>query len=220
MIKTLLTGALTSLAVVSLAAETTTWKQGLKGYRGTQDTYLVKLAKDKSMNGKAVLSLTSAEPANPREDRVMIRFTALNLPPKAKITKATLRLYAFDLKPGKPAPVDPVLNVSPVSADWNEKEATWNEAVKGKAWNRPGGDFGPVETSVTVPLKDFKPGWLEFDVTKSLQTMLTEGKNYGWLIRSEAARGNNNATILFRDWEFPKETDPELVVTWELALPE
>lgn len=215
--------ALTALLVVigcGLTAETSTWKQGLKGYRGTRDTYLTKLNSDRSMNGKAVLSLTSNEAANPRQDRILICFDNLGLPQKARIVSAKIRLYAFSMIPGKPTPVDPVLCAAALLSPWNEKEASWNESEKGKAWNTPGGDFSTENTRTVVPIEGFKPGWIEFDVGNSLAKMLAEGKCHGWIIYSSATKNNNNATISFRDWEFPGDSDPELVVEWDIALPE
>jgi len=142
----------------------------------------------------------------------LIRFDLSALPADAKITQATLRLNVYE---DQTAPLQ--THLYRMLQAWEERQATWQQATSGQAWDAPGalgaGDRAAT-SSADVPLAavgDFT----EWNVTADVQDFATgNAANYGWQITGDAS-ANQLYKLVSSDWNEPERL-PELSLEYTL----
>lgn len=187
---------------------TVTLQQGLDGYSGSSDTYLSFWHKNTTQGHRSYIF--------DRRSRYvpLYRFAVFQseggpVPDGAVIESAVLSLYKYST-------YNYSYRLNRLLVDWDEDEATWQVSVSGVPWSVAGaGGAGSDYESTTAASASigWSPGWLEFDLTESLQGMSAGNANYGWRVR--AVSGNSN-TKRFRSSEFNSAPDfrPRLVVRY------
>ena len=198
-----------NIQVLPGASGTITLQQGMAGYFGTQDTYLSTYSKSGVAGAQSVIydENNSYSP--------LVRFNIFAseggiIPEGAVIQQAKLHLYKANSYAAS-------WGVHRLLRDWNESQASWNHFQTNQAWavggaNGVGVDYVGVADSTTA--SGWGSGWVEFDVTSSLQMMQSNGANYGWrIIRSAGDRYNLKR---FNSKEFMTDVTlrPKLVITY------
>ena len=90
---------------------------------------------------------------------------------------------------------DHIYGAHRVLVPWNESQATWLESGPGVPWSVAGADG--LGTDIAAQADDqaavgWDPGWVEFDVTASVQQVSVGGSaNYGWRLYPLGGNGNN-----------------------------
>lgn len=135
------------------------------------------------------------------------------VPNGANIGSATLSLYKY-------SSYNMVYAVHRVLLDWSESSATWNLRLPGLAWSAVGANGMGTDLAATPDASaatDFNPGWINFDVTASVQAMSQAPAlaNYGW--RLKAVSGYTSAIKRFYASEFTgaPALRPKLVISYE-----
>jgi hypothetical protein len=115
--------------------------------------------------------------------------TKLGLPPKARVTKATVSFYVWDPSSSGKAKVC----VFPLKTEWDEESVTWREPAAGRSWKGGqsfalGADAGEAGAGVVVEPEQGNdtadpPIEYQLDVTDLVRAWL-DGKapNYGLAI--------------------------------------
>ena len=148
----------------------------------------------------------------------LIRFSIFQseggpVPNGARITSATLSLYKY-------TSYNMVFALHRVLQDWSEKGATWDQRLPGISWvsagaNALGADIGltPDATAST----DFNPGWINFDVTSSVQNMAlgTSGPNYGWRLKGASGYISGLKRMYSSEFVGMPAQRPKLVITYQ-----
>lgn len=161
-------------------------QDGLNGYSGTTDTFLNSTHTTLPMGSQEQLdSIKNA--FNP-----LVRFAIFSneggpVPQGATITFAALALY-------KSSYYDYTYRAHRLLSDWIENEATWSEAADGIPWDEPGAAGIGTDYAVNGSLEvyaDWDPGWVELDVTDTVQSMSLGGQsNSGWQLIAGTGNGN------------------------------
>jgi len=131
--------------------------------------------------------------------RSFVQFDLSYIPSGSTINSATLNLYMFS------APsMSIVYEVNRVTASWNENTTTWN--------NQP-------SNASTTATNSTGSGWLSWDVTSDVQSMVTGAfTNYGWVVRDqgEGASGEGNRLGKFYSKEYTTDTTlrPKLEISY------
>ncbi|MFZ3081480.1 Ig-like domain-containing protein [Rhodoferax ferrireducens] len=135
------------------------------------------------------------------------------VPNGTKITSATLSLYKFSY-------YNMVYGVHRVLVDWSESSATWNRRLPGLSWSTAGANGLGMDIAATpdaLASINFNPGWINFDVTSSVQGMslAPSPANFGW--RLKGVSGYTSAIKMFYSSEFAgmPSLRPKLVITYE-----
>ena len=164
---------------------TVTLQDGLGGYTGTRDTYLYEYHNTVNFGTRTVLE----DKATVSRFRTLVRFAIFQseggpVPDGATVTSAKLSLYKF-------SSYDYVYRLRPLLANWVETEATWQVSRLGVPWASPGATGIGTDLAATYDAQAstaFNPGWVDFDVTNGVRTIVTGRANYGWLL--EPVSGN------------------------------
>ncbi|NLE76340.1 MAG: DNRLRE domain-containing protein, partial [Chloroflexi bacterium] len=180
-------------------------KHGLDNYALGADTWLDLWNPDANFGWNDFMVSRHANVRN-----LLVQFGGLEqfVPAGARIREATLHLTAFSAL--RPDPQE--LHVAPVLTGWDYAAATWNQAVMGMPWSRPGGDFGVAADSVVVNA----PGVYAWDVTAIVQDWVDGAMpNFGFGLWSETQPRTT-------DWRFhtTESADvmgrPELVIVYDI----
>jgi len=134
------------------------------------------------------------------------------VPNGSQITSVVLSLYKY-------SSYDMTYAVHRVLNDWSESGATWNVRMSGVPWTVAGGagmgsDIDSVADATAAT--DFNPGWINFDVTASVQRMSTASQvNFGWRLRG--VTGNVSGLKKFHASEFTSTPSlrPKLVIIYQ-----
>ena len=142
---TLRIGLVALLLSGSAHAATVVLQNGLNGYVGCADTYVV-MASDRAQGAKTNLVVEGYHCTLCIDQRALIRFDLTAVPAGADVSKATLSVYSID----QPRPGASRIHVHRVTRLWAETTAAWYTASTGTLWTTEGGDFYPVaDTSYT-----------------------------------------------------------------------
>ena len=210
-------GASTTSAVVSITvapasggAGTITLQRGA-GPSVVSDTYLSTYHKTLSFGANTILlDKLSDYPS-------LMRFAIFQseggpIPNGTNIKSATLSLYKY-------SSYDMVFAVHRLRLDWSESSATWNLRQSGLPWTTAGANGLGTDIALTpdaMAATDFNPGWINFDVTSSVQEMSLAPTlaNYGW--RLKGVSGSTTALKKFYASEFAGTPSlrPKLVITY------
>jgi hypothetical protein len=149
---------------------------------------------------------------------VLLRFAIFEseggpVPDGATIKSAVLSLY-------KPTNYDMVYGLHRMLVSWTENGATWDQTGAGSAWNVPGAngsDVDYVSVADATASIGYGPGWINFDVTKSVSQMaLTAGStNFGWRLKGASGYISGFKRFYSSEYEVSSELRPKLVVTYQ-----
>ena len=193
----------TGTGLCSSVPQTLTFRDGVGGYTGTQDTYLAEATPAAPQGSLDTWRWDTEDPAPSREFG-LIRFDGIlgpgpgQIPAGATITSATLTLNVFN------AGVAPTGDINLVSVDWSEALTTWNN-FGGEAGVQAD-EFGASAGSAPIAL-----GNQTVNVTSSVQAWVDgTSTNYGWIFRP-----NNNDGVQVRSAEYATLAErPQLSVTY------
>ena len=128
--------ALLTCLAASLNGGTLVLQNGLNGYSGCSDTYLV-MGADNAQGAKDKLVVEGYHCSACIDQRALIRFDLSSRPSSGDISSAALSIYSIDQPRPGPARVD----VYRVNRSWSEGVAGWMTAEPTIGWARQGGDF-------------------------------------------------------------------------------
>ena len=117
-------------------------------------------------------------------------------------------------------PYNMVFALHRVLQDWSESSATWNQRLPGIGWVTAGANALGADIGLTPDANastDFNPGWINFDVTSSVQTMGlgTSGLNYGWRLKSVSGNISGLKRIYSSEFAGMPDQRPKLVITYD-----
>lgn len=148
-----------------------------------------------------------------KADNSLLRFNMTSIPRGARVTSATLELYAYwDISSGPGSSI----GVHRVTRDWVEGTGTgtgasWNEREPGTSWSSGGGDYD----STAAAISDSPPsttGWHEWDVTHLVNDWSTGTyPNQGLILVAE----NSTTLVGFRSSDYSNSSHrPKLTITY------
>jgi hypothetical protein len=196
------------LVVSFLYADTLTLQQGLNGFSGFSDTYIV-MTTDSTPSLSPELVVEGYHCSACIDERALIRIDLSSLAKNMTIDKAELLVFS----PSQPRPGSGVVEVYKVSRSWVDSEANWFNATENAKWSKAGGDVlsGSVAkleygTQVNV--------WHKLDVTKAVKDFIADpASNFGLMLRLSPAM----LTVTYVSSQGPQEKRPKLVLTYPSA---
>ena len=178
---------------------TATLQQGMGGYLGATDTHLYQFSPNAQYCNTSLITIDSKQ-----RYAGLLRFDLAGLAPSIDVQKATLRIYAAGWwESGSNLQVDAFV----ISRTVEACQATWNQATAGHAWAVPG--CGSTTTDRrAAPEAGFSASgiarWYEMDVTGIVQSWISGAvPNNGWLLRSQAATGDQAFLFASADYSEP-----------------
>jgi hypothetical protein len=171
-----LLSVLVALASPAVAQTTVTLQEGLNSYTGTTDTDAWSGDPDANRGTQQSILL------NWSTNFALIRFPIFAseggpVPNGATISSATLSLY-------KSNNLDSNFQAQRLLRDWNETQATWNNAAAATPWQTPGAQ-GAMDVASSADGQGSvgaAPAWLDINVTSGLQAFAGGAANYGWKV--------------------------------------
>ena len=156
-------------------------QQGLEGYAGTTDTYILAWEPEGNSGNQANIRV--------KNDSVysgLLRFDLSSLPPGATIHGAKLSLFTYNRDKNQALQ----LQVHGLLRPWEEAKATWVRASLDNPWGIPGADdtvtdrdADPVASTSIAALNV----WYELDLTPLVQRWAASPEsNHGMLLRGES----------------------------------
>ena len=198
-----------SITVLPGASGTVELQEGLNGYNGTRDTYLSTYSKN-SNYGNSSLMYDETSSYTQLFQFAIFQREGGPVPDNAVIQAATLRVYKYSA-------YDPVYSVYRMLRPWDEVQATWNVARSGESWSGLGASAAGSDYLATADAQkqaSWSAGWLEFDVSASLQAMQSGAGNYGWRLRRTGGDGANLKKLYSSEATADPGKRPMLVVTY------
>lgn len=192
-------------------AGTVVLQRGVNGYAGSADTYLSSYHKSLSFGSNSIMQDSKSYYS------MMARFAIFQseggpIPDGATIQSARLAFYKY-------SSYNMVYGVHRVLKNWSEGTANWSQTGASGAWSEGGGNGSGTDYQATpdaTASSSFDPGWIEFDVTASVQQMggSTPTGNFGWRLR--AISGYTSALKKFHTSEYGGSIDlrPKLTITY------
>ncbi|WP_296443761.1 DNRLRE domain-containing protein [Rhodoferax sp. UBA5149] len=134
------------------------------------------------------------------------------VPNGTNIKSATLSLYKY-------SSYNMVFAVHRVLLDWSESSATWNLRLPGLPWTTVGANGLGTDIALTpdaLASTDFNPGWIDFDVTASVQEMSLASSlaNYGWRLKGVSGYTSALKKIYASEFTGAPSLRPKLVITY------
>jgi hypothetical protein len=210
--------------IQSVSAATIVFQDGLNGYTGTQDTFIMYNSENNfGIRNIIYLKELSGAGYTDRTANALFSFDISAIPANMHITSATLSLYkALET-------VDPIGSLYKItSGPWVEGNANgsplngapdWFDRAHGTApWNIPGlgagTDYDPTPSD-SVALA--APGWYDWDTTSIVDDWYTgTSANYGFVLKASG----QSLYQIFVSSEFNSSYEylrPKLTVTYEPA---
>ncbi len=184
---------------------TVSYRQGVDGYDGEEDTSISQWAQTTNRGGASVVSVRSKGVTH-----TLIRFALPDVPEGSTVLSAKLRLYLSGRSNGQPL----ALRAYRLLRPWKEMEATWIQASRGSSWQSPGAsgsadrDMDPIDS---VMLSD--TGFYELDVTSAARVWgRNPRQNFGLILTGEA---DGSVEYYFDSGEVGTQSlRPELTLTY------
>lgn len=201
--------AIVSITVLPGVGGTVELQEGLGGYAGTRDTYLSTYSKSSNYGSSTLMYDETSSYTQ------LVRFAIFQreggpVPDGAVIQSARLKLYKY-------SGYSPLYGVFRMLRNWEEKQASWNGPRTGESWTvlgagSAGSDYhATADNQVQAP---WSAGWLDFDVTASLQAMQSGASNHGWRLRRLGGDSANLKKFYTREASADTSKRPMLVVTY------
>jgi len=181
------------------------FRQGVRGYEGSQDTQIRQADPDTSYADATSVSVDSSDPSD-NDNHILIRFDGLFddglVPLDREIVQATLSISAFN--PGDGATIHRML------VDWVDT-VTWNGGFGGDGIQADDVDAVAVPDTSSVGTT----GVVEIDVTTSLQAWQADpSSNKGWAFLPTGSNGWDFSTS-----EATETSRPQLTVVYRTTPP-
>ena len=142
-----------------------------------------------------------------KEYRGLLEFNLHAVPYGAKVLSATLEL---DLNSSSGA--DSPVNIHRLTQPWTEDGVTWLSRDGSSTWTTPGGDYDPTVSSTFLAAA---PGTVSADVTDLVRGWVSgQTDNYGMLLRSPTASGNNEKRYTSSDDDTDPTLHPKLTISY------
>ena len=135
------------------------------------------------------------------------------VPNGARITSATLSLYKY-------SSYNMVFAVHRVLQDWSESTATWNQRTPGLSWSTAGANGLGTDIASAPDASastDFNPGWINFDLTSSVQAMSLAPAlaNYGWRLKGVSGYSSAIKRMYSSEFTGMPLLRPKLAIVYE-----
>ncbi len=203
------------------AVTTVSFRQGLAGYTGAQDTQLWAETPTNNYAGAELLTadLDTGSAAGNQEGEILVRFNSLfgdspgQVPSNAVIHSAKLILFTPASPAGADYDSDDTFRAHRMLAEWND-DATWNSLVNGVSADNI--EAASSASFSLVPEVDGAPAI--FDVTSDIDLFRNGTPNRGWVIRPSTSGAGNGWTMASSELaSFPAQR-PTLEITYSLPL--
>jgi len=204
------------------AVTNVSFRQGLSGYSGAQDTQI--WAQTPATNNAATALLTadldtSSTFGGNQEGQVLVRFDALfgtgagQVPANAIIHSVKLICFTPLSPTGADYDSSDTFRAHRMIADWNDA-ATWNSLANGVSTDNAEAASSP--TFSLVPEVDGAPAI--FDVTSDVELFRNGTTNRGWLLRPSSGGSGNGWSLASSEYAVNPSQRPTLEITYSLAL--
>ena len=205
------------------AVTNATFRQGLAGYTGAQDTQIG--AETPATNHAATLDLTadldtSSSTAGNQEAQVLVRFDSLfgsaagQVPTNAIIHSAKLLLRTPVNTTGTSYDSADTFRAHRMIIDWNDT-ATWNSLGGGVSANDVESASAP--TFSLVPSVDGAPAI--YDVTSDIELFQAGTPNRGWVIRPSSSGTSDGWTLKSGETTSDQTLRPILEIIYSITTP-
>lgn len=192
-----------------------TLQQGINGYHGFSDTYIDAASSHSNFNSAASYVIQSLG-----SSRALLRFQLPSLPAEATLDRAELKLF-YQSK--DPPWYTLWLRLYDLRRDWNESQATWNQASSGHSWAEAGAGnctydrICPQETDLWLGA----PGrWYSFDVTDLAKRWRSSpSSNHGVLIQGWQADNKPLHASIASGASWDTYSRPKLILYYHLPTP-
>jgi hypothetical protein len=176
--------------VPSVTPETVVMQNGLRHYRGAEDTYLSAWAPETTFGDSDTLFLRGDG-----AKRILLRFEDLPVPTDASVRSAELALYR--LSPS----AEMRIRVCPVDQAWDDHQASWQWALVGQRWSVPGGRSSCHSRGWELG----SDRWLRIRVTPFVQEWVqSPGTNRGLLLIAYGDQSVQTEWASAEYWELAK----------------
>jgi hypothetical protein len=191
------------------AAETVTYQQGVDGYGGCMDTYVV-MSTDSTPADATTLIVEGYHCSACIDQRTLIRYDMASIDKNATIIKAELMVYS----PRQPRPGAGTVRAYKISRAWTPADANWFNATQSVRWTKAGADFDTVPQA-TLTYTTQVNVWHTLDVTAAIKGFVSNPEtNYGLLLKLDPAM----YTVAYVSSEGATTSQrPKLVVTYSTA---
>ena len=159
-----------------LYSETLVLQNGLNGYDGCTDTYVV-MGSNNTQGLKDKLVLEGYHCPSCVDQRVLIRFDLSGFPSATKISKASIALYSTD----QPRPGGSTVTIHKITNAWEETEASWIYAKKDKLWEKEGADF-TTDVAATYKYGEELNEWHTITITEIIQEYIQNPESNNGLL--------------------------------------
>lgn len=134
------------------------------------------------------------------------------VPNGANIQSATLSLFKY-------SSYNMTFAVHRVLLDWSESAATWRLRLPGSPWSTAGANGLGTDIALTpdaLASTDFNPGWINFDVTSSVNEMSIAPtfSNYGWRLKGVSGYASAVKKIYASEFTGTPSLRPKLSITY------
>lgn len=134
------------------------------------------------------------------------------VPNGTNIKSATLSLYKY-------SSYNMTFAVHRVLLDWSESAATWTLRLPGLPWSTVGANGLGTDIALTpdaLASTDFNPGWINFDVTSSVNEMSIAPtlSNYGWRLKGVSGYASAVKKIYASEFTGTPSLRPKLSITY------
>jgi hypothetical protein len=188
------------------ATVTVTFRQGVDGYTGAQDTYISSYSPNTNYHLDHPVQIRT-----PDLIASLFRFDVSSIPRDAHVIRATLSLYAVSRSNSGPLHAW----IYPVLRPWVVDQATWTRPLAGQTWaaagcNEPGVDRAgdPLDRRYV----EYISTWYEWDVTEAVRGWVQNpSANYGLVLK---AYGDVKVMYTFASGEDSVSIRPKLTITY------
>jgi hypothetical protein len=195
-------------AVRIASTDTLTLQQGLNGFNGFTDTYIV-MSTDSTPDASTQLVVEGYHCSACIDERALIKIDLSGVSPKAAIGKAELQLFS----PSQPRAGAGTVRAVKIAKPWIAAEADWWNASKSLKWTNSGGDY------VSKPVSTLNYGtqvnvWHKLDVTQAVRDFIADpASNNGLILMLDPAM----LTVTYVSSEGVQERRPKLVIAYSDA---
>lgn len=198
------------LILTSFAAwgDTLTLQQGLNGFSGFSDTYVV-MSTDSTPSLSSELVVEGYHCSACIDERALLRIDLSTIDKNRTISKAELQLYS----PSQPRAGAGVVEAYTMTRTWVDSSANWFNATPGVKWTKAGGDYLTAATA-TLNYGTQINVWHKLDVTKAVKEFVADpASNLGFMLKLDPAM----LTVTYVSSQGAQEKRPKLVIAYSAA---
>jgi hypothetical protein len=196
---------LTIICAAFISADTLTLQQGLNGFTGFRDTYIV-MSTDSTPDVSDQLVVEGYHCSACIDERAIIQVDLSGIAPNKVIAKAELQLFS----PSQPRRGAGTVRAYKVKKPWVTAEANWFKASNSVSWDKSGGDYG--ETAVgSLNYGTQINVWHTLDITSAVRDFVADpSSNNGLMLMLDPAM----LTVTYVSSEGRQDQRPKLIITF------